>query len=451
MLDLLKSRVLYIIILVGSVIATFLVTALLVNIFERKEEGKNPFVQVVAIEEYETDPAVWGYNFPDQYDGWRHTKDNYGKTEFGGSEQRDKLSENPRLKILYAGYSFSIEYKEERGHGWALTDVVNIKRLGDTKPGTCMTCKSSDSVRMWHEMGPEKFYLTPMKDLLVHAKNPISCLNCHDSGTMEIRPANPAFLEAMKERNIDLSKASRQEMRTYACSQCHVEYYFESNEKPILHFPWKNGLTLDDIEKYYDEISFYDWVHPDSGTELIKIQHPEFEFWSTGIHSRSGVSCADCHMPFKRIGSQKISDHWVRSPLVNIAYSCQTCHRWDENELKERVLNIQRKTKKLIDQSELAIIDAINAIKSAKDAGVDNKSLEEARKLHRRAQLRWDFISSENSMGFHSSQEAARLLGEAIDFARQSQISAMKAMENKGKSVSSTVDKKGNIALPPFR
>lgn len=426
----------YILILLVSVIGTFLVTALLVNIFEKKEEGKNRFVQVVPIGEYETDPAVWGHNFPDEYDTWRRTTENYGDTEFGGSGKRDKLAENPRLKTLYGGYPFSIEYNDERGHGWSIVDVVSIKRLGDKKPGTCFTCKSSDNVRMWHEMGAEKFYLTPMKELVMHAKNPISCLNCHDPKTMELRPANPAFLEAMKERGVDISAATRQEMRSYVCGQCHVEYYFETKEKPVLHFPWKNGLALDDIEKYYDDINFYDWTHPDSGTDMIKMQHPDFELWSTGIHSRSGVACADCHMPFKRIGSQKISNHWVRSPLMTVNASCQSCHRWNEQELKQRVSTIQRRTRKLMDQSEIAIIDAINAIKAAKDAGVDDTALVEAKKLHRRAQMRWDFVSSENSMGFHSPQESARLLAEAIDFARQAQITAMKALEGKGKKVS---------------
>ncbi len=434
-----KSIKLYIAILIVTVILTVFATALLVNIFERKEEGKNRFVEVVPIDEFETDPAVWGHNFPDQYDGWRHTKDNYGSTKYGGSEKIDKLAQNPRLKTLFAGYPFSIEYNEERGHGWALEDVISIKRLEGNKPGTCMSCKSSDNVRLWHEMGPEEFYRTPMNELVNHTKNPISCLNCHDPETMELRPANPAFLSIMEARGIDLSKATRQKMRTYVCGQCHVEYYFETKEEPNLHFPWHKGLSIDEIEAYYDELGFSDWVHPDSGAGLIKVQHPEFELWSSGIHARSGVSCADCHMPFKRVGSQKISDHWVRSPLVNISYSCQTCHRWEEEEMEDRVITIQDRTKKLMDEAEIAIIDAIDAIKAAKEAGVDDKLLEDARKLHRRAQIRWDFIAAENSMGFHSPQETARILGEAIDFARQAQISAIKAGQEKQKTTAQNV------------
>jgi len=56
--------------------------------------------------------------------------------------------------------------------------------------------------------------------------------------------------------------------------------------------------------------------------------------------------------------------------------------------------------------------------------GVADKRLTEALQLHRSAQLRWDFISSENSTGFHSPQEAARILTEAIDLARQAELKA---------------------------
>jgi nitrite reductase (cytochrome c-552) len=215
-------------------------------------------------------------------------------------------------------------------------------------------------------------------------------------------------------------------MRTYVCAQCHVEYYFRGEGK-YLTFPWDKGLTIDDIERYYDEYGFKDFTHAESGAPLLKMQHPEFELFTTGIHYQAGVSCADCHMPYKREGAIKISDHWVRSPLLNIAGSCMTCHRASEQELRERVERIQDRTYSLLVRAEEAIIAAIDAIKAAKEAGASDEMLQEARLLHRKAQLRWDFISAENSMGFHSPQEAARILGEAIDYARQAELSALRA------------------------
>ncbi len=154
------------------------------------------------------------------------------------------------------------------------------------------------------------------------------------------------------------------------------------------------------------------------------MQHPEFELWSSGLHSKSGVACADCHMPYMSEGAVKISDHWLRSPMVNINASCQTCHRQDEAALLERINTIQDRTAGLLRTTEEALLDAIDAIVAAQNAGATDEQLENARYLHRRASLRWDFVSSENSTGFHSPQESARVLADAINFARQAQLEA---------------------------
>ena len=135
-----------------------------------------------------------------------------------------------------------------------------------------------------------------------------------------------AFVNAMAKRGIDVAQATRQEMRTYVCAQCHVEYYFAGDDK-VLTFPWEKGLTIDDIEAYYTEVGFKDWDHAETNAPMLKMQHPEFEMYSQGLHAASGVACADCHMPYVREGGVKVSDHWIRSPLTNIEDACQTCHR----------------------------------------------------------------------------------------------------------------------------
>lgn len=61
-----------------------------------------------------------------------------------------------------------------------------------------------------------------------------------------------------------------------------------------------------------------------------------------------------------------------------------------------------------------------------------DEDLAEARAFHRAAQLRWDFVDAENSMGFHSPQEAVRVLGHAADLARQAELSAVKALAAHG-------------------
>ena len=424
-----KELIIYWCIFVSTLILTSAVVALLININKRKEEARQYPLQIVEIDPDEPDSGVWGKNFPRQFESLSMTEKDSGRTKYGGSEQFQHLDENLNLKRLFAGYSFSIDYKEDRGHVHALKDAIETKRLSGKKPGTCMTCKGSQVPKLMKEVGgPAEFYKTPFDELIkkIHGeKSGIGCADCHDSKTMELKISRPAFKEAMEAQGIDLSKATRHQMRSYVCGQCHAEYYFKGDGKYLV-FPWKKGLNIDDIEAYYDEQGFKDWVHPDSNAPLVKMQHPDFELWSTGVHARSNVSCADCHMPYKREGGIKVSDHWVKSPLKSINQSCQTCHRWSEDELKGWVEGVQDRTAKLMREAELAMLDAIDAITEAETKGAREEELKEARIFHRRSHIRWDFISSENSMGFHSPQEAARILGEAIDFARQAQIAAIK-------------------------
>jgi nitrite reductase (cytochrome c-552) len=217
-------------------------------------------------------------------------------------------------------------------------------------------------------------------------------------------------------------------MRSFACGQCHVEYY--CGPKETLFFPWDNGLKVEQIEKTYeghnfpDGTPFYDWAHGETGAHVYKAQHPEFETWSQGVHARSGVACADCHMPYVREGAMKVSDHWVRSPLLMVNRSCQVCHSFPEAELAARVTAIQDRTHALIGRASAAVVDMLDAIRAAQAAGATGEQVVALHKLQRQAQWRLDFVSSENSMGFHADQETARVLAESIDYARQAQATA---------------------------
>ncbi|MEI6512558.1 MAG: ammonia-forming cytochrome c nitrite reductase subunit c552 [bacterium] len=414
------------------VIATFLaggtialgIAAMLLNIRQHKYEAAQYPLKVFSISDNELDPAVWGRDFPREYDTFKMTSDTTFKTPYGGSVPYSKLERVPAMKRIWAGYAFSIDHNEERGHFYSLIDQKRTKRIVVKKqPGACANCHSAETPQLIAEMGWEKFNHTPYDELKDRLHTGTSCADCHDPKTMELRVTRQAFKNAMAERGIDLSKATRQEMRSYVCGQCHVEYYFKGDNK-VLTFPWKKGLSIDNIEAHYDQYGFSDWKHKETGADMIKIQHPEFETWSSGIHARAGVSCADCHMPYIRDGAVKVSSHWLRSPLANISQSCQTCHKDDEAELKGRVLEIQDRTAKLLRRTEVALVDAIDAIVAAQKSGASDEALKEARHLHRRASLRWDFVSSENGTGFHSPQEAARVLADAIDYARQAQLSA---------------------------
>jgi nitrite reductase (cytochrome c-552) len=398
--------------------------ALLTNIQQRKAETVEYPLRVVAIDPDELDPAVWGQNFPRQYNSFLRTREDTFESPYGGSVPYSKLERYPAMVRIWAGYAFAIDHNEERGHYYTTIDQKETLRVQVVEqPGACINCHAAEAPQLIAEMGWEEFNRTPYNDLKDKLHVGSSCADCHDPQTMGLRLTRPALINALEQQGIDWTEASRQEMRSYVCAQCHVEYYF-AGENKVLTFPWSNGLLIDDMEKHFDDYGFTDWTHAETGAPMIKIQHPEFELWSTGLHAQSGVSCADCHMPYVREGSVKVSDHWIRSPLQNINQACQTCHAQDEEHLRTRILTIQTRTAELLRLSEDAIIDAIDAIVAAQEAGATDEQLEEARYLHRRASLRWDFVSSENSTGFHSPQESARVLAMAIDFARQAQLSA---------------------------
>jgi len=259
-------------------------------------------------------------------------------------------------------------------------------------------------------------------------EHPVACIDCHAPDTMALRVTRPGFLEGIRKvkaaqgiPDYDVNRdATRPEMRAYVCGQCHVEYYFKGPEKRLT-YPWDKGLKADEILAYYEENGFKDWTHAESGAPALKAQHPEFEMWNQGIHAKSGVACADCHMPYQRVGAMKVSDHHVRSPLLNINRACQTCHRWSEEDLRQRVFTIQGRTFQVRNIAMDALMALIADIKAAMAAGASDAQLESARRYQRRAQFLLDFIEAENSMGFHADQEAVRVLALSLDETRRGQ------------------------------
>src|SRR5688572_12469546 len=261
---------------------------------------------------------------------------------------------------MWAGYAFARDFREERGHAFMLEDQTFTDRQAVPQPGTCLHCHASVYVSYRKQgegdliKGFEKMNQMPFADARKMVAHPVACIDCHEPNTMQLRVTRPGFLEGIRAlkasqgtNNYDVNTmASRQEMRSYVCAQCHVEYYFQGEEKRLV-YPWSKGVKVEQILSYYDEVQHKDWTHAETGAPALKAQHPEFEMWQQGIHARSGVACADCHMPYKRVGAYKISDHHVRSPLLNVNHACQTCHKWPEEELKARVQNIQERTHKL--------------------------------------------------------------------------------------------------------
>jgi nitrite reductase (cytochrome c-552) len=445
-------------------------TALLMNISERKAEQRVPFVRVVEVGENDTDPAKWGRNWPAQDDSYRKTALKTA-TKFGGhagSEAlpEEKIDRDPWLKRMFLGYAFSLDYRDRRGHAYMLEDQEATKRLTKPQSGSCLHCHAS-IMPVYRELGggdamagfAQAYKLSYQElDQKLHDSghaHPVSCPDCHDPNRMSVRVTRPGFINGIralaasdaavpaipsietwragsrKEPYDPNRDASRNELRSFVCGQCHVEYYCGS--KMPLTFPWGKGLGADEAEAFWDATrfpdggAFYDYKHEETHAPILKAQHPEFELWSQGIHARSGVSCADCHMPYMREGASKLSDHWVRSPLLNVNRACQTCHRASEGEMQARVATIQSRNYELLQRGGAAVVDLIEAVVAARAAGATEEALAPALAFQRKAQWRLDYIAAENSMGFHAPQEAARVLGEAADYARQGQVAAIRA------------------------
>ena len=512
---------LFVLVFLVAVVGTLLVTWVLITMFGHKQAARQPFVRVAEVNEISTDPEPWGRNWPHQFDGWKATA---GDKFYGGSSAltQSKLETHPWLKRLYAGYAFSIDYREARGHAYMLYDQGVTERVTKkSQAGACIHCHASNTVMYRREglkamglpyddealaadfnmeavvRGFKEVSQKPYDEVLALVMSspdgtpgenepvvpqapiggftgefegepvpddhpamaggeahPVSCIDCHNPETMSVRVTRPGFVLGIaalagseepthhlpsieKWRRGDRNEpydpnalATRQEMRSFVCGQCHVEYYCAS--KDTLEFPWGNGLKMEQAEahwnakKFPDGSDFYDYTHGETGAKVLKVQHPEFELWSQGIHARSGVSCADCHMPYEREGAMKVSSHNVQSPLANINNACQQCHNDDESTLREKVETIQGRTMAHMDRAANAMTEMLDAILEAKAAGASEEDLMPIYKLQRKAMWRLDYISSENSRGFHADQEATRILGESIDYSRQAQAMALR-------------------------
>lgn len=502
-----------------TAIAALVVSYLLTSVFERKQEARSPGVRVAKLDEISVDPQPWGLNWPHHYDGWKATA---GDKFYGGSSAmpESKLDAQPWLRRLYAGYAFSIDYREARGHAYMLYDQGVTERVTQ-KPqaGACLHCHGSTNV-LYRKVGLEAMGLPaddaalaedfnmpavirgfqelsqrPYQEVLAmlyavpdgtpddsepvfptpppggfteefagkklpegHAlegdAHPVTCIDCHNPDTMALRVTRPGLvlgMQALAEGDAPVphlpgveawrrgdraepfdvnADSSRQEMRSMVCAQCHVEYYCAAGD--TLEFPWSQGLRMENLETHWasksfpDGSDFLDYRHGETGAPIFKAQHPEFELWSQGIHARSGVSCADCHMPYETRGATKMSSHNVQSPMQSVNTSCQTCHNVAEAELRERVYRIQETTVNLTERAGAAMTEMLDAILEAQAAGATDTELAPVLELQRKAMWRLDYISSENSRGFHADQEAARILGESMDYSRQAQAAALR-------------------------
>jgi len=373
--------------------------------------------------EGQLDPREWRSLYP------LHVRSYLRGETYSAAAPVDRLTANPFRERAWAGHAFSLEYNAARAHHYAQIDQQQSRRTQEREqPAGCINCHAAETPRLIETLGWEGLHVLSYDELREELHFGSSCLDCHDPGSMELRITRPALRTALEASGINPEQASRQDMRSYVCAQCHVEYYFE-NQGNQLTLPWANGVALGDIERYYDDTGFSDWTHAETGAGLVKVQHPNFELHSAGVHAARSIACADCHMPQVQEDGVQISDHWIRSPLAQPEQACMNCHRGTTQRLVERTVVLQQNTRSMLDNTEAALSALMDTIVEARAAGVPDAELETARRAHRRAQLRWDFIDADASGGFHAGQETVRLLADAIDMARTAEVSAREALQ----------------------
>ncbi len=533
-----------VIVLIVAVIIGIALVMLAVNISSKKvEEVAVTPKSFVELSDDNPTFDYWGKNYPEYLDMYLTVEKEKPKTtNFGGNLSYSKLIRYPQLTVLWAGYPFSIDANEERGHFWIQVDQMETARNNKDflnahgfkafggQPTACMNCHSGWSPWLYKNVAKGDWvvfnstkYWTMIKNVPAvegitegspeHSgphggkRMGVTCADCHNPADMSLRITRQALINSLVMRGYEKDakqgiKAERAEMRSLVCAQCHVEYYFKptgekvkvmgesiasnpdkkwwngtqknydefdswrDGNKPTeievdgleLVFPWSTWekgkpFRIEMFDEHYDKVRALeggkafkmDWAHKETKAPMLKIQHPEYELSSGGVHAANGVSCADCHMPYVRKGAKKVTQHNVTSPLYDVNSSCKTCHNQSEEYLKAQVADIQKSIAFDLRSVEYATVSLIWDIKKVREALAKqgksddeiNVILKEPMELHRRGQMRGDFVGAENSTGFHNPREASRMLLQAVEMARQ------------GQTALAVIAAKNNIAYTP--
>lgn len=420
-------------------VVVFILGLLAASVTERRAEITTLYAnKKVEIKGINAKNEEWGLNYPREYSTWKKTKEMDFSSKHLGNAPEDVLESRPEMVVLWAGYAFARDYSAPRGHMFAVHDVTATLRTGtpdhdhkDMQPSTCWSCKSPDVPRMMHEKGIAEFYKEGWSENGDEIVNPIGCADCHDPETMNLAISRPALIEAFERQGRDIADATPQEMRSLVCAQCHVEYYFQGEGK-YLTFPWDGGMTVESMEEYFDNMAYSDWTHSLSRTPMIKAQHPDYELFILGPHGQRGLSCADCHMPYKSEGGIKYSDHQIMSPLKNISSTCLTCHRDSEEQLLKYVYEYQDKALEIRDRVEVELSKAHILAKIAWDNGATDDMMKNVLKYIRQSQWRWDFAVASHGGSFHAPVETQRILAHSLDRSMLAQLEVQSVLHKLG-------------------
>ncbi len=423
-------------------------------------------VQPVQIPDNTVDPAVWGKAYPVEYDLWLQTEEPTppGKSKYklgfdSDNITYDKLSMYPYMALLFNGWGFGVEYNEPRGHSFMLKDqlAIDAKRVG--AGGVCLTCKTPYAPMLEETMG-EDFYKLPFLEVVQQIPEPhrelgVACIDCHQNEDMTLKISRGfSLVEALHSMGVEPGELDHQQMRSAVCAQCHVTYNITKTAEGLsdgVYFPWQTStwghITVENIiQKIRADQDNKEWTQSVTGFKLAFMRHPEFELYSNqSTHWQAGASCADCHMPYTKVGVYKVSDHRVTSPLKADLRACAQCHAEDTEWLKQRVINIQDRTMSLMLRAGYATATAaklFETLHKAQDQGMefDTEFYQQAKDFYLEAFYRQLFIGAENSVGFHNPPEALRILGDSVAFAGKSEALLRQMLAQAGVQVPMNID-----------
>lgn len=414
-----------------SVVAIVPMVLLAISINENKADQR-ALNTVPPIKKLEPRSSEWGKHYQRQYDSYKQTKKS--------DKIVDMLKDYPALVVMWAGYGFAKDYNAPRGHYYILEDNINTLRTGgpvDGKTGpmptACWTCKSTDVPRLIDKLGEEDYFTGKWARHGNEIANPVGCADCHDHETMKLTITRPYLKRGLDaEGSLKAADATHQDMRSLVCAQCHSEYYFKKTKwtdksgqeqtAAIVTFPWANGFSVEDMEKYYDDINFVDWTHKVSKTPMLKAQHPGYEIYKTGAHGMNDVACADCHMPYVREGGVKYSSHNVGSPLEHMGTTCMNCHSHEEKTLKDTVARKLERKNELSSTAMDVIAKAHLEAGKAWELGATEAEMKDILQDIRHAQWRWDYSIASHGSFFHAPEETLRILGSAVNIGQEARV-----------------------------
>ena len=346
----------------------------------------------------------WMKQYPDEYASYLRNGEN--------AQAEDYVEQYPIIASIYEGNAFGKFYSGARGHSYTLEDVNETGRPhGDAK---CLTCKTPDYTAMVNADGAAA-YTYAFDETFAQMTQPISCYTCHANTGNRLVVTHTYLADAMGDDLDDVAPA------TLSCGQCHVEYYFDPSNGSATTLPYTGlaVMTPDDILAFYNEIGFSDYENPRTGTQQLKVQHPEFEtFLGEGSAHAWLLTCADCHMGEVRsdrgYGTGTYSDHYLVSPLdkPDVLKTCAQCH--DDTDMVAKVRTIQAEIEGRTNEvGEKLVVLADRLAEAVASGAYTEEQLDAVRALHRDAQFYWDFVFVENSEGAHNSALSRQCMDKA--------------------------------------